>query len=623
MSTKKAIQGGYATEETQKQVLSALGGGNAVDATNTTTATLASGAVFTGTFTDVTTFAQILVTAASDVASAANGLELQYSNDGVTTNFTKFYDVEAGLGSGKPVPSPVRGKFFRVKYTNGGTAQATFTLQTILKADTASGNPLEVEDPLSPKDVLNSVKAVLHASDGATFANIERTGTALKTSDATAQASLASIDTSVDVALSTRASEATLLTIDADTSLLAGTVSGTEQQVDVVAPLPAGTNNIGDVDVASIAGILDTTNSSTALLGSGAVFTGLATDITNIASVVINIFTDQASATDGFSLQFSSDGTNWDEQFNHPITANQADTFVHTPDAQFFRIVYTNGAVAQGVFRLQTCLRSVGVAPISFRVGQNLTDSSLSVVTRAVLSAKKPDLTYTNIDATAGGNLKVSIEQVDAGADLAKETTLSTIATDITTLAGTVAGSEQQVDVITSALPAGASTSVNQATANTSLSSIDGDTTTIAADTTSIDGKTPALGQAASASSVPIVLASDQSDVPVTQGLDTIAVTGTDPFIRNDYSSTNVTTGAYVELIASTANAVKEIEIFDSSGETLKLALGAAASEVDKLLIVPGGNERVPFQMAAGSRLSVRAVSANATTGELIINFYS
>ena len=42
-----------------------------------------------------------------------------------------------------------------------------------------------------------------------------------------------------------------LTTIDADTSSLAGAVSGTEMQVDVVASLPAGTNNIGDVDIAS------------------------------------------------------------------------------------------------------------------------------------------------------------------------------------------------------------------------------------------------------------------------------------------------------------------------------------------------------------------------------------
>lgn len=46
--------------------------------------------------------------------------------------------------------------------------------------------------------------------------------------------------------------ETVLGTIDADTSALAGTVAGTEVQVDIVAALPAGTNNIGDVDVLTL-----------------------------------------------------------------------------------------------------------------------------------------------------------------------------------------------------------------------------------------------------------------------------------------------------------------------------------------------------------------------------------
>ena len=41
--------------------------------------------------------------------------------------------------------------------------------------------------------------------------------------------------------------------IDTNVGTLAGAVSGSEMQVDVVAALPAGTNNIGDVDVATIA----------------------------------------------------------------------------------------------------------------------------------------------------------------------------------------------------------------------------------------------------------------------------------------------------------------------------------------------------------------------------------
>lgn len=93
--------------------------------------------------------------------------------------------------------------------------------------------------------------------------------------------------------------------------------------------------------------------------------------------------------------------------------------------------------------------------------------------------------------------------------------------------------------------------------------------------------------------------------------------------IRLVYSSTNVTTGAWVQLLSSIgASEIKEIEIFDSSGETLELGLGAAGSEISQVYVFPGGNGRIPIQIAAGTRLSIRAVSATANSGEIVINLY-
>jgi len=89
---------------------------------------------------------------------------------------------------------------------------------------------------------------------------------------------------------------------------------------------------------------------------------------------------------------------------------------------------------------------------------------------------------------------------------------------------------------------------------------------------------------------------------------------------RNDYSSTNVTTVSWIELIASTTDAVTKVSIFDSSGETLELGVGPSGSEVRKILI-PAGGVDVECIIAAGSRVCVRAVSADASTGELSINF--
>lgn len=92
--------------------------------------------------------------------------------------------------------------------------------------------------------------------------------------------------------------------------------------------------------------------------------------------------------------------------------------------------------------------------------------------------------------------------------------------------------------------------------------------------------------------------------------------------LRNDYSSTNVTTAAYVELVAALSNNVSEVEIFDSSGETLVLALADAGNEADEFYIIPGGNGRMKALLPKGARLSIKAISGNATTGELIINMW-
>jgi hypothetical protein len=89
---------------------------------------------------------------------------------------------------------------------------------------------------------------------------------------------------------------------------------------------------------------------------------------------------------------------------------------------------------------------------------------------------------------------------------------------------------------------------------------------------------------------------------------------------RHDYT-VNVTTAAYTELIASTAAAIYVLNIFDSSGETMILATGAAASETDLLYIPPGGfNAPMEIYIAAGTRLSIKALSATATSGEIVLN---
>jgi len=81
-------------------------------------------------------------------------------------------------------------------------------------------------------------------------------------------------------------------------------------------------------------------------------------------------------------------------------------------------------------------------------------------------------------------------------------------------------------------------------------------------------------------------------------------------------------TSAWLEFVASTAQTINFIEIFDSTGFTARLGTGAAASEVDLLLDVPGGNGYIPVLIAAGTRVSMKPLTTPTVGAEVIINFY-
>lgn len=191
------------------------------------------------------------------------------------------------------------------------------------------------------------------------------------------------------------------------------------------------------------------------------------------------------------------------------------------------------------------------------------------------------------------------------------------------------------VAVSSSALPAGAATSAKQDTANTSLSAIDGKIVAVNTGAVVVSSSALPAGAATSAKqdTQSTSLASiDGKIVAVNTGAVVIAsgsvtanevgfVSANAPFY-NDYTVTPITSAAYVELVASTTTTTQEIEIFDSSGFFLYLATGAAAAEVNQIIISPGGNGRVKLKINAGSRVSAKAISTSATAGALSINFY-
>lgn len=102
-----------------------------VSTQNSTTALLGANVVFTGTAESTLNYSAICINVFSNVASASNGVSMQQSQDG--TNWDTVQTITYNAGVNLQVTLPVLAKFYRIVYTNGGTIQATFRLQSILE----------------------------------------------------------------------------------------------------------------------------------------------------------------------------------------------------------------------------------------------------------------------------------------------------------------------------------------------------------------------------------------------------------------------------------------------------------------------------------------------------------
>lgn len=195
----------------------------------------------------------------------------------------------------------------------------------------------------------------------------------------------------------------------------------------------------------------------------------------------------------------------------------------------------------------------------------------------------------------------------------------------------TDAAGELQIDVLSSALPSGASTSALQTSGNVSLASIDTDIdvalSTRASEVTlsALNAKFNSLGQKPMATSAPVVLASDQSAIPVTlSALDIVDFIDVAVGPVLDASVTNIpaSAGSPQEIVASLAANVKKLKINDTTGFFIGVYTGAAASEVLQAIVGPGEDGVIEVIMSSGERVSLRHMQNSAiVSGEIALQF--
>lgn len=257
-------------------------------------------------------------------------------------------------------------------------------------------------------------------------------------------------------------------------------------------------------------GVVDSGNSSVTPLGIGGVFTGAAFEVTKYTTVNVNVASDVASATNGVTVQFSSDGTNWDHSHSTTYTAVSGLGYVFNVEFKFARVVYTNGASAQSYFRLQTIFKSTLLPASLYTLSQGLSSNMFAPLSRSIITG----------ETTGGGGGYVNVKVNPSGALVADVTGSVSVSNFPAT---------QAISAATLPLPSGASTLAEQQTQTTGIgaltetapatdtasSGLNGRLQRIAQRLTSLIALFPtSIGQKNSAGSLSVVLSSDS--VPVT-----------------------------------------------------------------------------------------------------------
>jgi hypothetical protein len=155
--------------------------------------------------------------------------------------------------------------------------------------------------------------------------------------------------------------------------------------------------------------VTDPLNSTNTPLGANATFTGAATDLLNFKSVTVAIFSDQPSAIGGVKLEWSQNGADWDLINSTNLFASVAITTQDTVRARFFRIVYTNGATPQGVFRLQTLVHPTAPTGGVQQLSHVITTTDSALLTHSVLSGRPTAASeFVDVKVTNAGELVTS-----------------------------------------------------------------------------------------------------------------------------------------------------------------------------------------------------------------------
>jgi len=240
----------------------------------------------------------------------------------------------------------------------------------------------------------------------------------------------------------------------------------------------------------SVPSVANTGNSTNTPLGANGTFTGTPVFVQDFAAIGVFVYSNVGSAVDGLKMQWSVDGVVWAETLAFTLLPSIAGSYTVGPRAAYFRVVFTNGGTAQTTLQIQTILHYTVVRTGTTRVSDVTSPESDATTVKSVITGK----------TTQGGGGYVDVKVAPSGA-VAIDGTVS-----VTNFPAT-----QPVSATSLPLPTGAATEATLATRLTE---------------TTFTTRTPTVGQKTGAASSPVVLASDQSALSVTDGGGSLTVDG-------------------------------------------------------------------------------------------------
>ena len=306
----------------------------------------------------------------------------------------------------------------------------------------------------------------------------------------------------------------------------------------------------------------------------------------------------QANTYDGSGNAITSTGSALDVNLKTSAASN-----ISTNVAQF-----GGNAVVTGVGGSGSGIPRVTVANDSNVIVSQSTAASLNATIVGLGTAGTPSGGVVSIQGVTSGQA-VPISGTVTATNSANANTGGAVPAQATQVGGSDGTNLRALSVNTSGqlninnisgtitLPTGAATAANQTNASQKTQVVDGSGNVIASTSNALN------------------VSVKNASIPVTKTGTAIA----NAPVYNVYSSTNITTSAYVQLIASTSNATNIVDIFDSSGQAMILGVGGSGSEVVQYYVPPGG-DTFTLAIPAGSRVAYKALTGNATSGYLLVN---